>query len=226
MAVRVYGRPCTAEEAEGEEGGPPSLAADDPGRAHFARPPACISPSSSRTAPALRLFCVSTGLSTAGGAAAAAEAGGGAPRSPTVLLGEDGRPCSAEEAEEEARRRGWSAREAAVVMECRLIEAGGGGRCSACWLELDAIAARLRRDLGDFVPALTPSTSSYRGRRAAARAGRPRRRRLGGSRSRSATRWSRRSWRSSRRGSGRDCVAGTGGAVLFAVSHSLGGRIG
>ena len=93
---------------------------------------------------------------------------------------------------------------------------------------LDAIAARLRRYLGDSdaTRALTPSTSSYRGRRASARAGRPRRRRLGGSRSRSATRWSRRSWRSSRRGSGRDCVAGTLGAVLFAVSHSQGGRIG
>ena len=146
-----------AAPAEGEEGGPPSLAADDPGRAHFARPPACMRPSSSRTAPALRLFSsVTTGLSTAGGAAAAAEAGGGAPRSPTVLLGEDGRPCSAEEAEEEARRRGWSAREAAVVMECRLIEAGGGGRCSARWLELDAIAARLRRYLGDSDPGAYP----------------------------------------------------------------------
>ena len=43
-----------AAPAEGEEGGPPSLAADDPGRAHFARPPACMRPSSSRTAPALR----------------------------------------------------------------------------------------------------------------------------------------------------------------------------
>jgi len=159
------GRPNPVEEvstggaapAEGEEGGPPSLAADDPGRAHFARPPACMRPSSSRTAPALRPFSsVTTGLSTAGGAAAAAEAGGGAPRSPTVLLGEDGRPCSAEEAEEEARRRGWSAREAAVVMECRLIEAGGGGRCSARWLELDAIAARLRRDLGDSDPGAYP----------------------------------------------------------------------
>ena len=56
------GRPNPVEEvstggaapAEGEEGGPPSLAADDPGRAHFARPSACIRPSSSRTAPALR----------------------------------------------------------------------------------------------------------------------------------------------------------------------------
>ena len=75
---------------------------------------------------------------------------------PTVLLGEDGRPCSAEEAEEEARRRGWSALEAAVVMECRLIEAGGGGRCSARWLELDAIAARLRRYLGDSDPGAYP----------------------------------------------------------------------
>ncbi|EOD19147.1 hypothetical protein EMIHUDRAFT_243208 [Emiliania huxleyi CCMP1516] len=47
--------------------------------------------------------------------------------------GEDGRPCSAEEAEEEARRRGC-----------------------ARWLELDAIAARLRRYLGDSDPGAYP----------------------------------------------------------------------
>ena len=41
-------------------------------------------------------------------------------------------------------------------MECRLIEAGGGGRCSARWLELDAIAARLRRYLGDSDPGAYP----------------------------------------------------------------------
>ena len=43
------------------------------------------------------------------------------PAAPTALLDEDGWPCSAEEAEEEARHGGWSARDASAVMECRFI---------------------------------------------------------------------------------------------------------
>ena len=97
-------------------------------------------------------------MTAAGGAAAAAEEGGGAPRSPPEWLCEYGRPCTAEEAEGEARRRGWSALEAAVVMECRRIDAGGWGGCSARWLELDTIAARMRRDLGDPNPGAYPVT--------------------------------------------------------------------
>merc|ERR1712086_57182 len=114
-----------AAPAEGEEGDLPSLAADDPGRVHICATAGLHAPefvSDGAGAPPLFLS-EATGLTAAGGAAAAAEEGGGAPRSPPEWLCEYGRPCTAEEAEGEARRRGWSALEAAVVMECRRIDA-------------------------------------------------------------------------------------------------------
>ena len=112
-------------------------------------------------------------------------------------------------------------------MECRLIEAGGGGRCSARWLELDAIAARLRRYLGDSDPGAYPidfflSRPEGFGARGAA-AGAAFRRLSVEERDEVVAALAA---EFSRRGSGRDCVAGTLGAVLFAVSHSRGGRIG
>ena len=149
-----------AAPVEGEEGDLPSLAADDPGRVHICATAGLHAPefvSDGAGAPPLFLS-EATGLTAAGGAAAAAEEGGRAPRSPPEWLCEYGRPCTAEEAEGEARRRGWSALEAAVVMECRRIDAGGWGGCSARWLELDTIAARMRRDLGDPNPGAYPVT--------------------------------------------------------------------
>ena len=106
------------------------------------------------------------------------------------------------------------------MMECRLIEAGGGGRCSARWLELDAIAAQLRRYLGDSDPGAYPidfflsRPEGFGARGAAAEAAF---RRLSIEERDEVVAALVAEFKAGER---------TLGAVLFAVSHSHGGRIG